>query len=369
MPIYGLKLGPLGQTSYYAAPDVLMKGDGVLVETAQGLTFALIDSGPLDAVPGLCGQSALKGQEMPSLPYILRPADEQDWDHERQNRELAREAGDFCRCGIAKRDLDMKLVDVEIFFDRSKMIFYFTAPSRIDFRDLVKELVQEYRTRIELRQIGVRHETQMTGAVGNCGMVCCCRRYLRKFASVTIRMAKEQNLFLNPAKISGICGRLLCCLAYEQDNYDNFHKSCPRLGKKYRTDQGSMKVLRTNMFRNSLVALAENNEERELTLEEWQALAPQRAEAPASNSRAEHHPPARATEDVLLVFSAAPDTLDSLNFSEDLFPEDNEARHAPAKNEAALGDDAETALPPLSADGGENQGAPPRRRRRKNPQC
>ena len=124
---------------------------------------------------------------------------------------------------VNRRHLDMKLVDVEVFLDRSKFIFYFTAPARIDFRELVKDLVHEYRVRIELRQIGVRHETQMVGAVGNCGMVCCCRRYLRQFAPVTIRMAKEQNLFLNPTKVSGICGRLLCCLAYEQESYDAFH--------------------------------------------------------------------------------------------------------------------------------------------------
>ena len=145
--------------------------------------------------------------------------------------------------------------------------------------------MREYRARIELRQIGVRHETQMVGAVGNCGMVCCCRRYLRKFAPVTIRMAKEQNLFLNPAKISGICGRLLCCLSYEQDNYDHFHRMCPRLGKKYQTDKGPMKVLRANMFRNSLSVLTENNEEVELSLDDWQALSPHRPEAPRVRSQ------------------------------------------------------------------------------------
>jgi cell fate regulator YaaT (PSP1 superfamily) len=297
------------------------------VETEQGLSVALVATGPLDAVPGLCGQNdggtrqnESRLQEAVSLPRILRAASQQDWDKERQNRELAREAVAFCRRCIAERGLDMKLVDVEVFFDRSKLIFYFTAPSRIDFRELVKDLVQEYRTRIELRQIGVRHETQMVGALGNCGMTCCCRRYLRKFASVTIRMAKEQNLFLNPAKISGICGRLLCCLAYEQDNYDNFHKACPRLGKKYRTCRGGMKVLRANMFRNALVALTENNEELELTLEEWQALSPQRAETQMPAAQEGHSPAALSarTDEPLLVVSAAPDILDDPDVSEDL---------------------------------------------------
>jgi hypothetical protein len=122
----------------------------------------------------------------------------------------------------------MKLVDVEVLHDRSKMIFFFTAPNRIDFRELIKSLVREFHTRIELRQIGVRHETQMIGAIGNCGQVVCCRRFLRKFAPVTIKMAKEQNLFLNPAKISGICGRLLCCLSYEQKATRNSTSSAPR---------------------------------------------------------------------------------------------------------------------------------------------
>ncbi|MDR3358907.1 MAG: hypothetical protein LBN96_08700 [Desulfovibrio sp.] len=325
MPIYGIKLGPLGQTCYYAAPDSFHEGDGLLVETEQGLSFALVATGPLDTIPGLCGhhdraeRDVCRPQEALSLPRILRAASQQDWEKERQNREFAREAVVFCRRCIAERGLDMKLVDVEVFFDRSKLLFYFTAPSRIDFRELVKELMQEYRTRIELRQIGVRHETQMVGAVGNCGMVCCCRRYLRKFSSVTIRMAKEQNLFLNPAKISGICGRLLCCLAYEQDNYDHFHKTCPRLGKKYQTGKGNMKVLRANMFCNSLVALTENNEELELTLEEWQALSPQRAETQRSAIRADHPPappPVRA-EEPLFVVSAAPDILDSPDIPEE----------------------------------------------------
>ena len=142
---------------------------------------------------------------------VARAATAEELARAAENEQLCREAREFCRRCIMNRKLDMKLVDVESLFDRSKLIFYFTAPTRIDFRELVKDLVRQYHTRIELRQIGVRHETQMLGALGNCGMVCCCRRYLRHFAPVTIKMAKEQNLFLNPAKIPGICGRLLWC--------------------------------------------------------------------------------------------------------------------------------------------------------------
>ncbi len=215
------------------------------------------------------------------LPPLVRPATADELAAAAQNEALCREARAYCRARISERRLDMKLVDVETLFDRGKMIFYFTAPTRIDFRDLVKDLVRQYRTRIELRQIGVRHETQMVGSLGNCGMVCCCRRYLRKFAPVTIKMAKEQNLFLNPSKISGICGRLLCCLSYEQENYDAFHRNCPRLGKRYQTDLGPMRVLRGNMFRNTVSVLPDGGPEAEYTLDEWQALNPARASEPA----------------------------------------------------------------------------------------
>lgn len=267
MAIYGLRPRPTGHTEYFSGPDNLSRGDYVLIDGVQGQGVTAITAGPLTALPG-----SREGD----LPAIIRRASDVDMEIFRKNSAFAKKAFQFCNARIRARKLDMKLVDVEVFFDRSKFIFYFTAPNRIDFRDLVKDLVNEYRARIELRQIGVRHETQMLGAIGNCGQVCCCRRYLRKFAPVTIRMAKEQNLFLNPAKISGICGRLLCCLSYEQDNYEHFHRESPRPGKKYRTARGVYKVLRVNMFKNSLSVLSEKNEEAEMSLEEWQALGPER---------------------------------------------------------------------------------------------
>jgi cell fate regulator YaaT (PSP1 superfamily) len=240
---------------------------------------------------------------------VLRAATDADKSAAEANEELARRARHFCQESIRARALDMKLVDVEVYFDASKVIFYFTAPARIDFRELLKDLVREYRARIELRQIGVRHETQMVGAVGNCGMVCCCRRFLRKFAPVTIRMAKEQNLFLNPAKISGSCGRLLCCLSYEQENYDAFHRECPRLGKKYQTSRGAMKVLRANMFRSSLSVLNENNEEQEISLEAWRALAPRRPEQ-AQQPRPEQQESRQSESGGFLVVSVSPESFD-----------------------------------------------------------
>ncbi len=221
-------------------------------------------------------EQAAQYQPRPStsagLQHIHRLAGPQDLETGAENKRLARRAFNFCRGCISHQNLDMKLVDVEVLHDRSKMIFYFTAPNRIDFRELIKSLVREFHTRIELRQIGVRHETQMVGAIGNCGQVVCCRRFLRKFAPVTIKMAKEQNLFLNPAKISGICGRLLCCLSYEQKGYEEFHKQCPKIGKRIQTAIGNAKVLRANFFKKSISVWVEDLGEREFTLEEWKDL-------------------------------------------------------------------------------------------------
>lgn len=352
MPLYGLKFRTLGQTCYYSGPDTLHPGDQVIIAAEQGEALAEVVSGPHESLPAPYADTA---QE------ILRPATAEDRERARSNAVLAQEAAAFCRQCIRQRRLDMKLVEVEVYFDRSKFIFYFTAPARIDFRELVKDLVREYRARIELRQIGVRHETQMVGAVGNCGMVCCCRRYLRKFAPVTIRMAKEQNLFLNPAKISGICGRLLCCLAYEQENYDRFHRNCPRLGKKYQTTQGSMKVLRANMFRNSLSVLNENNEELELTLEEWQALEPHRPEAPQQTAGQGKAQQARQTAapaaDGMLIVSATPDTIDDdLSRFHDLLPETEDSVDGLSANTNA----AQPAT-------GQSEGGRARRKRRRKP--
>lgn len=266
--ILGLKFRDSGQIYYFdSGAFVVNTFDRVIVNTDQGMALAkvvlVLDEPPEDFEGG-------------EIKPIYRLASEEDIVQEKENEALGKEAFEYCRKCVIEHKLDMKLVDVDVFFDRCKIVFYFTAPNRIDFRELVKDLVRTYRTRIELRQIGVRHETQMTGAVGNCGQLCCCRRFLRKFAPVTIKMAKEQNLFLNPTKISGICGRLLCCLAYEQDNYEQFHAKCPRVGKRYITERGGMKVLRANFFRDSLSVLPDGGEEEEISIDEWTDLEPQR---------------------------------------------------------------------------------------------
>ncbi|MBI9079315.1 MAG: hypothetical protein JEY79_06195 [Pseudodesulfovibrio sp.] len=273
--ILGVKFNDYGQVYYFASgPFVVREGQHVIVKTDQGMGLGKVI---------LIRQAPLENEEEDGEGFktIYRLANEKDMESVAENEALAKDAYTFSRKCIITHKLGMKLVDVEVFFDRSKMVFYFTAPGRIDFRELIKDLVREYRTRIELRQIGVRHETQMLGAIGNCGQMCCCRRFMRKFVPVTIKMAKEQNLFLNPTKISGICGRLLCCLSFEQKGYEEFHRMCPRMGKKYATSIGSVKVLRSNFFKKTLSLLTEDYEEREVSIDEWNEIVnkPPSAEA------------------------------------------------------------------------------------------
>jgi cell fate regulator YaaT (PSP1 superfamily) len=293
--VLGVKFRDWGQVYFFeSGPFVVKMGDKVLVETEQGMGLGNVvaireheDFQPEES-------DAAEGE---SLKTIYRLAGPDDKEQAAENEMMASEAFAYCRERIAERKLDMKLVDVEVFFDRSKMVFYFTAPGRIDFRELVKDLVREYRTRIELRQIGVRHETQMIGAVGNCGQVCCCRRFLRKFEPVTIKMAKEQNLFLNPTKISGMCGRLLCCLGYEQENYVRFQKGCPKTGKRFQTSLGTVKVLRSNFFRDTISILTESGEEREIGTDEWKEILgkepPEQAETPSERRKPKPQRPPR----------------------------------------------------------------------------
>ncbi len=264
--ILGVKFNDYGQVYYFGSGAfVVREGQHVIVKTDQGMGLGQVV---------LIKQAPQESEEDDGEGHksIYRLANEKDMESVAENKALSKDAFKYCRRCVTEHKLGMKLVDVEVFFDRSKMIFYFTAPGRIDFRELIKDLVREYRTRIELRQIGVRHETQMLGAIGNCGQICCCRRFMRKFVPVTIKMAKEQNLFLNPTKISGICGRLLCCLSFEQKGYEEFHRMCPRVGKKFTTALGAVKVLRSNFFKKSLTLLTESYEEKEVSIDEWNEI-------------------------------------------------------------------------------------------------
>ncbi|MFO7875397.1 MAG: regulatory iron-sulfur-containing complex subunit RicT [Desulfovermiculus sp.] len=261
----GVKFRLQGQIYYFSAQDEAANArvkDWVLVTTDEG--------------PGLAHVAVVQQEPPPGLPVeeikaVERLANAEDFQTQVQNEDVRKDALTYCREKIRELGLDMKLVDVEVRFDQSKIVFYFTAPARIDFRELVKILVSKHRTRIELRQIGVRHEAQILGGIGNCGRICCCHLFMRKFEPVTIKMAKEQQLFLNPSKISGACGRLLCCLNFEREQYMDFQRRCPKIGKWYETPKGEVKVLRANMFRDSLV-VDSGEGEREVTLTEWNDL-------------------------------------------------------------------------------------------------
>ena len=222
-----------------------------MVKTEQGLGL-----GEVATIPRNIGE-----EQRGDLKKVLRLANEDDlWQHE---KNLAREqfAFEFCLERIKTRDMEMKLVATEVLFDGSKIIFYYTADGRVDFRALVKDLVAKFRTRIEMRQIGVRHEAKMVGGLGSCGRELCCCTFLNDFAPVSVKMAKEQNLSLNPAKISGVCGRLMCCLTYEYQVYMQQKKGLPKLGKRIMTDQGEGKVIRQNiMDRISVVLLPDGDE-------------------------------------------------------------------------------------------------------------
>ena len=235
----------------------LRKGERVLVESEQGLCFGVVCTDPR---PSPASQKPAR--------KVIRVATEQDVERFGRNAEMEREVYAFCYMKIKERALPMCLVSVECLFEEHKTMVYFTAEGRVDFRELVKDLVQKFRTRIEMRQIGVRHQAKMVGGLGPCGRHLCCTSFLNGFAPVSIKMAKEQNLSLNPSKISGMCGRLMCCLAYEFDHYEKAKKDLPKVGKKVNTAYGMAKVIRQNIFRERLTVLLESGEEKEISYEE-----------------------------------------------------------------------------------------------------
>lgn len=242
--VIGVRFKANGKSYYFSPGDLeLQQGDHVIVETARGTECGEVAKGPHD-VPD---SSIVK-----PLKTVTRMADAVDVRRMQQNRADEKRAFSVCEERIAKHKLDMKLVDVEYTLDRNKILFYFTADGRIDFRDLVKDLAGVFRTRIELRQIGVRDESKMLGGLGICGQPFCCSRFLRDFQPVSIKMAKEQGLSLNPAKISGICGRLMCCLAYEQPAYEYLNRITPGVGSIVKTPEGVGAVVETNVISGTL---------------------------------------------------------------------------------------------------------------------
>ena len=226
---------------YYFAPgkEKFKKGDGVIVETARGVEFGTVSIEVKDVDDSEIVQP---------LKPIIRKATQADLDRLKKNEEKAPEAVKVCNEKIAARGLEMKLINAEYTFDGSKIIFYFTAPGRIDFRDLVKDLASVFRIRIELRQIGIRDETRLLGGIAPCGRPCCCASCMSDFKKVSIKMAKTQGLSLNPSKISGLCGRLMCCLAYENDYYKDVYKKMPKIGSEVVSPDGKGTVISVNML-------------------------------------------------------------------------------------------------------------------------
>ena len=230
---------------YYFDPDHLQveEGTNVIVETARGMEFGMVTSG-IKEVP--------ESEIVPPLKKIVRIADENDINQHKENVKKKQRALELCQEKVNKHNLQMKLIDVEYTFDNSKIIFYFTADGRVDFRELVKDLAGVFKMRIELRQIGVRDEAKMVGGIGTCGKGLCCHTWLPEFEPVSIKMAKVQNLSLNPTKISGICGRLMCCLKYENDIYYELRKGMPETGERIKTVDGVGIVMETNILENKI---------------------------------------------------------------------------------------------------------------------
>ena len=249
--VIGVRFKEVGKI-YYFDPDgqELKKGDRVIVETVRGVE---------------CGEVALENREISDeeivkpLKKLIRKADEKDLRTLEENKKKEKNAFGICQKKIADHKLDMKLVDVEYTFDGGKVLFYFTADGRVDFRELVKDLAGVFRTRIELRQIGVRDESKMIGGLGICGRPFCCRSFLGDFQPVSIKMAKEQGLSLNPTKISGTCGRLMCCLKYEQNAYEYLLKITPKPGAIVETAEGAGTVVDVSLLTGTLKVKLHNN--------------------------------------------------------------------------------------------------------------
>ena len=232
------------------------KGDNVIVETARGVEYGWV----VDDIKEIEEENVI----MPLKP-VMRVATKEDDKKAQENIEKEKKAYKICKEKIAKHGLEMKLIDTEYTFDNNKVLFYFTADGRIDFRELVKDLAAVFKTRIELRQVGVRDETKMLGGIGVCGRPLCCNTYLSEFIPVSIKMAKEQNLSLNPTKISGICGRLMCCLKNEQEAYEHLNSNLPDVGEMVKTFDGFKgEVTSVNVLRQKVKIVVEQNDDREI---------------------------------------------------------------------------------------------------------
>ncbi|HEX7373033.1 MAG TPA: stage 0 sporulation family protein [Thermodesulfobacteriota bacterium] len=259
MKVVGVKFRDLGRIYDHDSTGFTLKErDIVVVETERGPELGFVVRMPLERDP----------KNFKTLKKVLRLADQQDMEQGQRNLIREREAKKVCLAKIQEYKLPMKLIGVESFLDGSKIIFYFVSEGRIDFRALVKDLAGAFKTRIEMRQVGVRNEAKMIGGLGTCGREFCCCSFLKEFEPVSVKMAKEQNLALNPQKISGACGRLMCCLAYEVDTYSEMKKDLPKVGKRVVTPQGPGKVVQQNVMNQTVKVALDDGKETEVGFEE-----------------------------------------------------------------------------------------------------
>ena len=255
--VIGVRFRNVGKIYYFSPKNLEIKsGDHVIVETARGVEYGNVVLPPRDVEDEKVVQP---------LKEVIRIANAQDDKKEESNRKREKEAYQICLKKIKEHGLEMKLIDVEYTFDNNKVLFYFTADGRIDFRELVKDLAAIFKTRIELRQIGVRDETKILGGIGICGRALCCHTYLSEFAPVSIKMAKEQNLSLNPTKISGVCGRLMCCLKNEEETYEELKRKLPVVGDRVNTPEGLRgEVQSVNVLRQLVKVIVDVDDEKEI---------------------------------------------------------------------------------------------------------
>ena len=263
--VIGVRFRNAGKIYYFSPGNMEIKtGDHVIVETARGIEYGYVVLGSRDVE---------ESKVIQPLKSVIRMATKDDKNKEQLSRKKEKDAFKICQEKIRKHNLEMKLIDVEYTFDNNKILFYFTADGRIDFRELVKDLASVFKTRIELRQVGVRDETKIVGGVGICGRALCCHSYLTEFIPVSIKMAKEQNLSLNPTKISGVCGRLMCCLKNEEETYEYLNSKLPGIGDYVTTDDGlrgevqSVNVLR-QLVKVIVVVEKDEKEIREYKVEQ-----------------------------------------------------------------------------------------------------
>ena len=256
--VIGVRFRNAGKIYYFAPGKYEIKsGQHVIVETARGIEYGYVVLGTREVEDGKVVQP---------LKSVIRMATKEDEDVEEANKKKEKDAFKVCLEKIRKHNLEMKLIDVEYTFDNNKILFYFTADGRIDFRELVKDLAAVFKTRIELRQVGVRDETKIVGGIGICGRPLCCHSYLSEFIPVSIKMAKEQNLSLNPTKISGVCGRLMCCLKNEEETYEYLNSKLPNVGDYVTTDDGLKgEVHSVNVLRQTVkVIVVVDKDEKEI---------------------------------------------------------------------------------------------------------